>query len=147
MPAGEPLGAPARATFTHGRRGAVLEETGLPPDRLRVEITEKALEGTEAAAAALTRLRAMGIGVHLDDFGTGATSSPSSTASPSTRSSWPLVALLAGGPGARPGAVDLRRGPARSLSVVAEGVETPAQLEALLAYGCDEAQGSCSSRP
>ena len=122
---------------------AVLEETGLPPDRLRVEITEKALEGTEAAAAALTRLRAMGIGVHLDDFGTGATSLSILDRFPidALKLDRPLVALLAGdqAPGLVRSIFAVAR--ARSLSVVAEGVETPAQLEALLAHGCDEAQG------
>src|SRR5690606_33709355 len=51
---------------------AVLRETGLPPDRLHLELTETAVLGDEIQASALlARLRAMGVKIWLDDFGTG----------------------------------------------------------------------------
>jgi diguanylate cyclase (GGDEF)-like protein/PAS domain S-box-containing protein len=128
---------------------AVLDETGLPPERLRVEITEKALESAEAAAAALTRLRATGVGVHLDDFGTGAASLALLDRFPidALKLDRPLVALLAEDPA--PGLTQsiLAVARTRGLRVIAEGVETQAQLEALLAHGCDQAQGFLLGAP
>lgn len=122
---------------------AVLGETGLAAERVRVEITEKALENTETAAAALARLREMGIGVHLDDFGTGAASLALLDRFPidALKLDRPLVALLAGPetPGLVRSILAVAR--TRGLRVIAEGVETDAQLEALVAYGCDQAQG------
>jgi EAL domain-containing protein (putative c-di-GMP-specific phosphodiesterase class I) len=122
---------------------AVLEETGLPADRVRVEITEKALEGTDAASAALGRLRGMGVGVHLDDFGTG-------TASLALLDRFPIDALKLDRPLVAPLAQDQAPGLVRSilavartrgLRVIAEGVETQTQLDALMGQGCDHAQG------
>ena len=128
---------------------AVLDETGLPPQRLRIEITEKALESAEAAASALTRLRAMGVGVHLDDFGTGATSLALLDRLPidALKLTGPLVALLA--KDQAPGLVQsiLAVARTRGLRVIAEGLESQAQLDALVAHGCDQAQGFLLGAP
>ena len=51
---------------------AALADSGLPPDRLVLEITETALlDDVDTAVAALSRLRAHGVRVAIDDFGTG----------------------------------------------------------------------------
>ena len=50
----------------------VLDETGLPPERLKLEITEGVvLESSEAVVGVLTDIRALGVQLGLDDFGTG----------------------------------------------------------------------------
>ena len=129
---------------------AVLEETGLPARQLRVEITEKALESADAAAAALGRLRALGAGVHLDDFGTGMASLSHLDRFPidALKLDRPLVSGLAGQAEA-PVLVRsiLAVARTRGLQVIAEGVELPAQLEALVAHGCDQAQGHLLGAP
>jgi len=129
---------------------AALDETGLPVVRLRVEITEKALESTEAAAGALGRLRALGVGVHLDDFGTGMASLSHLDRFPidAIKLDRPLVAALAGQDEA-PVLVRsiLAVARTRGLQVIAEGVETEAQLEALITHGCDQAQGYLLGEP
>jgi diguanylate cyclase (GGDEF)-like protein len=138
----------ARRTLTEDL-AAVLDETGLPPDRLRVEITERALEGTDAAASTLARLRAMGVGVHLDDFGTGAASLALLDRFPidALKLDRPQVALIADAeaPGLVRSILAVAR--TRGLRVIAEGVETRAQLDALVAQGCDQAQGFLLGAP
>jgi EAL domain-containing protein (putative c-di-GMP-specific phosphodiesterase class I) len=55
-----------------GQVRETLRETGLPPDALALEVTESALmEESEAPAAVLAALRALGVTILLDDFGTG----------------------------------------------------------------------------
>jgi diguanylate cyclase (GGDEF)-like protein/PAS domain S-box-containing protein len=129
---------------------AVLAETRLPAERLRVEITEKALENAEAAAGALGRLRTLGVGVHLDDFGTGMASLSHLDRFPidALKLDQPLVAALAG-QDAAPVLVRsiLAVARTRGLQVIAEGVETAAQLEGLIRHGCDLAQGYLLGAP
>ncbi len=128
-----------------------LEESGLPPERLELELTESLLvEGTAEAIATLTRLRDMGIGLALDDFGTG-------YACLTLLKRLPLSVLkvdrgfVAGLPGdAGDLAIvralrDLTR--ALGLTMVAEGVETEAQRAMLTDLGCDEGQGYLFGRP
>jgi predicted signal transduction protein with EAL and GGDEF domain len=51
---------------------SILEETGLPPQALRIEITESAIIGQKhPAIETVEQLRALGVAIHLDDFGTG----------------------------------------------------------------------------
>jgi EAL domain-containing protein (putative c-di-GMP-specific phosphodiesterase class I) len=123
----------------------VLHETGLPPHRLEVEITESALvEDLEATRHAIQTLRSSGVRVAIDDFGTGysslyhlyelrfdrlkidrrfiqdlATSGESSV----------LVRAMVG----------LCKG--LNLSVTAEGIETEMQATAALEHGVNQAQG------
>lgn len=131
----------------------LLRETGFPPAQLRIEVTESALLGDpEAAARILQRLQEAGIGAALDDFGTGYSSL-------SYVHRFPLKAIkidrsfISG-----LGQADARRslaiieavqGLARSLNldVVAEGVETEAQRQALRVAGCAYAQGFLFGRP
>jgi EAL domain-containing protein (putative c-di-GMP-specific phosphodiesterase class I) len=55
-----------------GEVAAALQETGLPPAALKLEITESILlEDAEAAAAVLHQLKALGVQIYIDDFGTG----------------------------------------------------------------------------
>jgi EAL domain-containing protein (putative c-di-GMP-specific phosphodiesterase class I) len=130
---------------------ALLADTGLAPQRLQLELTEgTVMQEPERAARVLRELSAMGIRIALDDFGTG----HSSLAYLRT---FPIDCIKVD----RAFVVDLGRDGrdaaivpaivaiARSLDagVVAEGVETAAQRQALVAMGCREMQGYLFSRP
>ncbi len=131
-------------------RGA-LAAAGLPAEQLMLEVTETALvDLDEAALARLTALRAMGVKVALDDFGTGYSSL--------SRLRWLPVDVLkvdrsfvegaaddAGAAALVRCVVDLAQ--ALDLTVVAEGVETAEQEEALRSMSCDRAQGYLLGRP
>ena len=123
----------------------VLRATGCPADRIGLELTETSLMGSpEAAAAMLGELRAMGVQVLLDDFGTG-------FASLAYLQRFPIDCLkidaefIAGlGRDSRDEAiVQAILGLARNLGkgAVAEGIETDNQLHRLRQLGCEEGQG------
>lgn len=128
---------------------ALLDRTGLPPHRLQVELTERALTTDEGAPLkALDGLRAMGVRIAVDDFGTGY-----SNLSYLRRLPVDVIKLDGSfGEGLREeeltDEVDERivgtlvaLGHALDLTVTAEGVETAAQASRLRALGCDEGQG------
>jgi Amt family ammonium transporter len=128
-----------------------LEETGLPPGRLTLEVTENALfENAEAAVRVLGRLRELGVRVAIDDFGTGYSALghllrlpadllkvDRSLVSEMERSARGLEIVRA--------VVGLGRG--LGLDVVAEGVESEGQRTKLLSLGCALGQGYLLARP
>jgi diguanylate cyclase (GGDEF)-like protein/PAS domain S-box-containing protein len=130
----------------------VLADTGLHPDSLGLEITERLLlEETPATALTIELLQALGVRLLLDDFGTGYSSLR-------YLQRYPLDGLKVdrafvmglGEDGDGDGAiVEAIVGMARALgmSVIPEGVETEGQLARLCALGCDRAQGFLLSRP
>jgi diguanylate cyclase (GGDEF)-like protein/PAS domain S-box-containing protein len=129
----------------------ILEESGLPPSSLTLEITESALMHDAASALHVLRsLKALGVTLAIDDFGTGYSSL-------SYLHRFPLDVLkidksfvdgLAGGSdGVEIVAAVIKLAHALGLQVVAEGVEQTAQLEQLGSMGCDFAQGYLFSRP
>ncbi|MEY2456838.1 MAG: diguanylate cyclase, partial [Acidimicrobiaceae bacterium] len=130
---------------------AMLTVTGLDPDALWLEVTETALvEDVSQAADVLHRLAATGIGITIDDFGTG-------WASLTYLKQFPVSALKID----RSFVTDIDLNPqdaaiARSilslgeeldLVVVAEGIETVPQQQALQALGCMIGQGFLFGRP
>jgi diguanylate cyclase (GGDEF)-like protein/PAS domain S-box-containing protein len=128
----------------------LLSDVGLPPDRLKLEITETVLISELARAAnILTRLHALGVKLSLDDFGTGYSSLTYLQALPFDELKLDrgfIVDLT------RNGNVDLIRGVIGlahniDLDVVAEGVETEAQMSLLQEIGCDFAQGYFIGEP
>jgi len=127
----------------------ILEETGLPPERLSLEITEGVLmENVESAVVLMNRLRARKIGLQLDDFGTGYSSLSYLRRLPfdglkidksfvqetglrhENAEIVATIALLARTLG---------------MKVLAEGVETREQLRMLIDADCDYAQGNLFS--
>ncbi len=130
---------------------AVLEETGLPSSRLELEITEGCLlHETPQTLATLTRLRALGVSISLDDFGTGFSSLSYLRRYPFTklkvdRSFVDSMAADAATQAIVQAVVTLGR--SLSMRVIAEGVETEAQLGMLSEMDCDEAQGYLLGRP
>jgi diguanylate cyclase (GGDEF)-like protein/PAS domain S-box-containing protein len=127
-----------------------LEESGLAPERLTLEITESVLMAdTDLAVQRLAELKALGIKLALDDFGTGYSSL-------SYLSKFPVDVLKMDRSFLREGASkqasDLANavvalGSTLSLEVVAEGIELPEQWETLRELGCELGQGFYFARP
>jgi len=131
-------------------RGA-LNETKLPPEFLELELTESCLMSDPGQAGALLEeIRKVGVRIAIDDFGTGYSSL-------TYLHDFPLNALKIdknfvqsvesndrGGPIAN---MIVGLGKNLGLDVIAEGVETEAQLDYLRQQGCDIAQGYLYARP
>ena len=123
----------------------VMLDTGLPPRRLEIELTETAIMANrERALHVLRQIKAMGIGVALDDFGTGYSSLETLRAFPFDKIKLDrfFISELEGSPQATAiiRAV-LALGKSLSIPVLAEGIETDEQLSVLIREGCDEVQG------
>ncbi len=128
-----------------------VQRAGVSPTRLQIEITETAIfDDAERAAETLYRLRQMGFRIALDDFGTGYSSlynirkfaldclkidKSFIDGMGRERESAAIVQSI------------IHLGRALGLEVVAEGVETPAQVQALRIAGCSHLQGYHLSRP
>ena len=129
----------------------VLDDTGLPPERLGLEITESVLmENAEATVAALRDLKQLGIGVAIDDFGTGYSSLSYLKQFPVTTLKVDRSFVDGLGRDAQDSAIvgaQITMSHALGLSVIAEGVEGQAQLETLRKLGCDFAQGYLFAPP
>jgi EAL domain-containing protein (putative c-di-GMP-specific phosphodiesterase class I) len=130
---------------------ATLRRYDIPPGRLTCEITESvAMEDTNHTREAFERLRLAGLHVSIDDFGTGHSSLASLRRLPAAelKIDRAFVVDLASGERAR-SIVQAVVAMAHSLTlrVVAEGVETEAQRDALVALGCDELQGYLFAKP
>ena len=129
---------------------AEIAAAGLCPDRVTVEITESGLLADQALAAErLGRLRAAGVQVAVDDFGTGYASMAWLTSLPldTLKIDRGLVADLVEGKRDRivvRAMIALAR--ELNLKVVVEGVETAEQLALLAEWGCDLYQGFLGSR-
>ena len=129
----------------------VLEETGMKPDRLGLEITENVLiSEVDSPWNTLDSLKRLGVKLMLDDFGTGYSSLSYLKRFPVDVVKIDRAFVDGLGREAEDSAiVEAVIGMARTLElgVVAEGVETPAQVECLRALGCDRAQGYWFGRP
>ena len=130
---------------------AVLNETGLDPSCLEVEVTETAaIENPEVAIAVLRELGAMGVSTALDDFGTGQSSLERLRQLPidtlKVDRSFIATALDSEDDEALVRSM-VALGHAMGLRVVGEGVETEEQLELLRSMGCELAQGYLYSEP
>ncbi len=129
----------------------VLDDTGLPPELLCLELTEShMLEMTPSVRAELVELRALGVLVAVDDFGTGY--APLSFLTRLPAQVLKVDRSFVAGVGTDQGdtaIVDalLRLGRAVGCEVVAEGVETLAQWEQLLRMGCSRGQGFLHAAP
>jgi diguanylate cyclase (GGDEF)-like protein/PAS domain S-box-containing protein len=128
---------------------AALEAHSISPSELELEVTETAIAVEAGAVAQLNQLRSVGVSVAIDDFGVGQSSL-------STLQELPFDVLkIDRAFVSRIGKVDRNPvlvaaiGIARSFGcrIVAEGVETPEQLEWLQVQGCDLMQGYLLGRP
>jgi len=130
---------------------AVLQDTGLAPAALSLEVTESVLmDSVDSSIAALQRLRELGIHLHMDDFGAGRSSL-------SDLPRFPLQGIKVDRTfvhrmGARRSDLEIVRSIVDlaehlGLTVIAEGVETASQRERLIAFGCELAQGFLFAKP
>jgi EAL domain-containing protein (putative c-di-GMP-specific phosphodiesterase class I) len=133
------------------RLSRILRDTGLPPECLEIEITESGLmESGTSAEQFLLMLYELGVSLSIDDFGTGYSSLAYLKRfpvhqlkidrsfiqdTPGNVSDCQLVNTM----------ISMAHG--LHMTVVAEGVEHPAQVELLSNLGCDIAQGYLYSRP
>ena len=131
--------------------GAALDESGLSPTALALEITESVLmSDIDAIVRRLAELRGLGISVGIDDFGTGYSSLSYLSRLPIDRVKIDrsFVARLTADAGARAIArAAVAIGHELGLHVVAEGVEARAEWDLLAEFGCDSGQGYYVSRP
>lgn len=130
---------------------SVLVRYQIPPAALVLEITETAAiaEG-QAALATLGELRALGIGIAIDDYGTGMSTLEYLRKIPATelKIDRRFTNALLNGPADRAVMVStIELAHILGLDVVAEGIETPEQLFALAQIRCDRGQGYHIARP
>ncbi len=128
-----------------------LDETGLDPRQLELEITESlAMKNAEATIDILEGLTKIGVSIAIDDFGTGYSSLSYLKSFPVQRIKIDKAFIDDIGTGDNAG--DIARavttlGHSFSMEITAEGVETEEQLVVLRSLGCDEIQGYFFSRP
>src|SRR6516165_5720365 len=143
------------AQFAHGDVvslvHSILLETGLSPGRLELEITEGVLiEDFDRGLALLRRLKALGVRVSMDDFGSGYSSLSYLQAFPFDKIKVDRAFVVNLGRNPQSAAIvraviDLGHG--LEMSIVAEGVEIPEQLSFLADEGCDAVQGFLIGKP
>ncbi|MGE3148782.1 MAG: putative bifunctional diguanylate cyclase/phosphodiesterase, partial [Pseudorhodoplanes sp.] len=131
--------------------GRILEETGLAPERLELEITERIfMENSDQTLTVLRRLKALGVRIAMDDFGTGYSSLSYLRSFPfdKIKIDRTFVSDLAEGTEhvvIVQAVVSIAR--ALGMMTTAEGIETADQHQFLKALGCDEGQGFLFSKP
>lgn len=141
--------------FSDGQLGTriagILQETGLPPACLELELTESILmREVSEAMQILAGLKRLGLSIAVDDFGTGYSSL-------NYLKQFPIDVLKidrtfvdglpSGEQDAQIARAIIAMAHSLNLSVIAEGVETHEQLEFLREHGCDEVQGYLFGRP
>ncbi|EHR70888.1 PAS domain S-box/diguanylate cyclase (GGDEF) domain-containing protein [Burkholderiales bacterium JOSHI_001] len=130
---------------------AALTASGISPAHLTLELTENILmERLEGASASLEALRQLGVSVSVDDFGTGYSSLSYLSTLPidSLKIDRSFVhRLLDGSKESEIVRAVVSLGQSLGKSVIAEGIETPGQLNQLRAMGCEMGQGYHLARP
>ena len=129
----------------------VLLETGLPPSRLELEVTETALiNDLSRALHNLRQIKASGVAIAMDDFGTGYSSLSLLNSFPFDKIKIDRSFIQAVGQNARADSIFRAvagMGKALSVPVLVEGIETEQQLMFAQSLGCEEVQGYFCSRP
>ncbi len=133
------------------RVAEILSETGLEAEWLELEITESlSMENVRLSVEILRKLKSMGIRLSIDDFGTGFSSLSYLSRFPLNtlkidRSFISVLNTHSDGNAIVLTIIQLAQN--LGLKVIAEGVETEAQLDFLRAKGCDEVQGFLMAKP
>jgi len=136
--------------FLSGVRAALIA-TGVEPPNLELELTESVLmQEAESTVTALSKLKTMGVQLAIDDFGTGYSSFTYLRRFPvdALKIHQSFVQEITADPGdATIVSAMINIGKSLRQRVIAEGVETRAQLNFLQRHGCGEGQGYYFSRP
>ena len=128
----------------------VLTETGLPPNRLELEVTEGVLlRDTATARETLVRLKALGVRIAMDDFGTGYSSLGYLHSFPfdKIKIDKSFIADLSGDKSNAIVRSVIGLGQSLNMTITAEGVETAEQAAFLREEGCQQVQGYYFGRP
>lgn len=129
----------------------VLQETGLKPSRLELELTESSIfADRDKALDMLKRIKGLGVGIALDDFGTGYSSLDILRAFPFDKIKTDRSFMLEIEDNLQSQAIItavLALGRSLNIPVLAEGIETTGQLELLKKLGCSSVQGYLLGRP
>ncbi|MGD9561443.1 MAG: PAS domain S-box protein [Pyrinomonadaceae bacterium] len=130
---------------------SAINETGLSADQLKIEVTENiVMEHSDRSLSVLSELAALGISLSTDDFGTGYSSLSYLQRFPFSRLKIDRSFMNQMSEDPKSGAIVKTiqmLGDNLGLEVVAEGIETEQQLEALLLFGCKFGQGYLFARP
>ena len=129
---------------------SIIEETGINPENLELEITETVLmDNAESATIQLRQLSAIGIKLSIDDFGTGYSSLSYLNSFPldNLKIDQAFVKDITCEEDAPLAKAIVNMAKALGLKTIAEGVETEAQKEVLRSIGCDIMQGFLLSKP
>jgi EAL domain-containing protein (putative c-di-GMP-specific phosphodiesterase class I) len=134
-----------------GHISRVLDETGMDPARLRLEMTEGYfIHHPERASAAIDTLKQLGVSIALDDFGSGFASVGYLRRFGFNRMKIDrslVVALDSGGRSLEMLQATVALARSLDIPVTAEGIETEIQANILYQCGCDELQGYLFSKP
>lgn len=155
---GLPVRMAVNISVSHVRQGhlvqlveRVLAQTGLPAHLLELELTEsQMLENTQGTIATFKQLRALGVSLAIDDFGTGYSSLSYLKRFPATSLKIDQSFICDVVNNEEDAAITraiIAMAHSLNLLVVAEGVETTAQMDFLKAHGCDEIQGYLLAKP
>ena len=130
---------------------AEIRRTGIKPQRLKLELTETLLaDGMDVTLARMGTLKALGVTLALDDFGMGYSSLSALKRLPLDQLKIDknfVAEILTDRADAAISRTIITLAHSLNLEVVAEGVETQAQLDFLIAQGCDQFQGFLFSAP
>lgn len=134
-----------------GRLASLLDEFAIPADQIELELTESmVMADAERSIVILQKLRDVGVTISIDDFGTGYSSLAYLKRLPidTLKIDQTFVGDISIDPDDRAiTATIIAMGRSLGLNVVAEGVETAAQVEFLREHQCDEIQGYWLSKP
>jgi len=129
----------------------ILHETGLPAQRLELEITENLLiNDTEEVLSKLNRLRELGVKIAMDDFGTGYSSLSYLARFPFSKIKIDrqFIRNMTRDPAMRAIVKTIiALGKSLDVTITAEGVETPEQAQMLRKFGCSQVQGFLYGHP
>lgn len=136
-------------TDVERRYGKIMQECGIEPQYIQLEVTETVMEEKTDICELLNRFRQMGVKILMDDFGTGYSSL--ATLSTQCFDTLKLDKTLIDHIGTKDGETLLyhiiRMGQQMGLHITAEGVERQAQLEFLQHLKCDDIQGFYFAKP
>ena len=152
-----PIRVAVNVSSQHFRDGRIersvartLEQTGLDPDQLEIEVTETVMQASDENITTFRRLQELGVHIAIDDFGTGYSCLGSLRQLPidTLKIDQSFIHDLVQSP-ELPAIIGtiIAMGRAMNLKVIAEGVETLAQTQYLYALDCEMAQGFFFSKP
>ncbi|MFC7373307.1 putative bifunctional diguanylate cyclase/phosphodiesterase [Fictibacillus iocasae] len=129
---------------------AALNDNGLKPDNLELEITESTMQNIDETLPVLNKLREMGVSISIDDFGTGYSSLSYLMHLPVN--TLKIDKMFVDDIGSSPKGDAIVRtiinmGQNLGFNVIAEGIELAEQVEYLMSQGCQQGQGYFFSKP